>query len=498
MTVRRSGVLLPVTSLPHGSGVGDLGPSAYAFADFLLSAGQRLWQILPLNPTDPSYGNSPYHSISSFAFNPPLISPELLVQDGLLNAEELPGASLFPEGRVAYRRAAVIKEKLFRSACERFLGGFDREGYDAFCREHAYWLDDFALFLALKSRFQGRPWNTWPDPLRDREPEALAAAWREHEEAIERTRVVQYLFFRQWQQLRSYCNERGIEMVGDVPIYVVLDSVDVWVSPELFKLDEEKRPIFVAGVPPDYFSETGQRWGNPVYRWDRLADQGYAWWISRIRHNLALYDRIRIDHFRGFVGYWEIPAEEPTAINGRWVEAPARDFFDCLLREFPDASIIAEDLGVITPDVHEVMEHFGLPGMKVLVFAFGPDLPTNPYAPHNHEWNCVVYTGTHDNNTARGWFEEEASPEDRARLCAYTGREVSSDNVAWVLIRLALGSVANTSILSMVDVLGLGGEHRMNRPAKSRGNWRWRMGKGQITDALAGRLREMTELFGRC
>ena len=498
MTVRRSGILLPVTSLPRGWGVGDLGPAAYAFADFLRSAGQRLWQILPLNPTDPSYGSSPYHSISSFAFNPLLISPELLVRDGLLGAEELPGPSLFPEGRVAYRRAAAIKEELFQSAYERFQQGFEREGYDAFCREHAHWLDDFALFLALKSRFQGRPWYTWPGALRDRDPEALAEARSEHREAVERTRFVQYLFYRQWQGLRSYCNERGIGLVGDVPIYVVLDSVDVWVSPGLFKLDEEKRPTFVAGVPPDYFSETGQRWGNPVYRWDRLAEQGYAWWISRIRHNLALYDQVRIDHFRGFVGYWEIPAEEPTAVNGRWVQAPAEDFFRCLLREFPNAPIIAEDLGVITPDVHEVMDRFGFPGMKVLVFAFGPDLPTNPYAPHNHEQNCVVYTGTHDNNTARGWFEEEAFPEDRARLQAYTGREVTPDTVAWDLIRMAVGSVADTSMLSMVDVLGLGGEHRINRPARSRGNWRWRLGSEQVTEALAVRLREITELFGRC
>jgi len=498
MSARRSGVLLPVTSLPQGWGVGDLGPSAYAFADFLKNSGQGLWQILPLNPTDPSYGNSPYHSISSFAFNPLLISPEGLVQDGLLEAGELPGSSILPEGRVAYRRAGAIKEALFRSAYKRFQDGTGREGYETFCREHAHWLDDFALFIALKSRFQGKPWNTWPVALRDRDPEALEEARREHEEAVERTRFVQYLFFRQWQRLRSYCNERGIGIMGDVPIYVVLDSVDVWVSPGLFKLDTDKRATFVAGVPPDYFSETGQRWGNPVYRWDRLAEQGYTWWVSRIRHNLALYDQIRIDHFRGFVGYWEIPAEEPTAINGRWVEAPAREFFHCLLREFPDAPIIAEDLGVITPDVREVMEQFGFPGMKVLVFAFGPDLPNNPYAPHNHERNCVVYTGTHDNNTARGWFEEETTPEERARLQAYAGREVTLDTVAWDLIRMALGSVANTSILSMVDVLGLDGEHRMNRPASSQGNWRWRMRPEQLTEALAARLREITELYGRC
>jgi 4-alpha-glucanotransferase len=498
MSVRRSGALLPVTSLPRGWGVGDLGPSAHAFVDFLQSAGQSLWQILPLNPTDPSYGNSPYHCMSSFALNPLLISPEGLVQDGLLDTGDLPDPSLFQEGRVAYRRSAEIKEALFRSAYERFRGGIGREGYETFCLEHAHWLDDFALFSALKKRFQGRPWNTWPEALRDRDPEALAQARKEHEEAVERMRFVQYLFYRQWQRLRSYCNERGIGVMGDVPIYVVLDSVDVWVSPWLFKLDAEKRPTFVAGVPPDYFSETGQRWGNPVYQWDRLAEQGYGWWISRIRHNLALYDQIRIDHFRGFVGYWEIPAEEPTAVNGRWVEAPAEEFFHCLLREFPDAPIIAEDLGVITPDVHEVMERFGFPGMKVLVFAFGADLPTNPYAPHNHDRNSVVYTGTHDNNTARGWFEEETTPEDRVRLQAYAGREVTRDTVAWDLIRMALGSVADTSILSMVDVLGLDGEHRMNRPASSRGNWRWRMRPEQITGELASRLREMTELYGRC
>ena len=497
MPERRSGILLHITSLPEGCGVGDLGPGAYAFADFLKRSGQRLWQILPLNPTDPAYGHSPYHSPSSFGFNPLLISPDALMIDGLLEEDELPGRDAFSEHRADYGKAAEVKERLFRVAHERFIARGGAEEFAAFCSRNAHWLEDFALFTVLKSRFEGRPWTVWPAELRDRAPEALDEVRRSFHADLDHVRFLQYLFHRQWTALRAYCRERDIALIGDMPIYVVLDSVDVWVSREIFNLDDEGKAMTVAGVPPDYFSETGQLWGNPVYRWDVLKDRRYDWWLRRIRHNLALFDWVRVDHFRGFVGYWEIPAHEKTAVNGRWVEAPACDFFECVLREIPDAAILAEDLGVITPDVHEVMDRFAFPGMKVLLFAFGPDVSSNPYAPHNLERHCVIYTGTHDNNTARGWFEEETLLEDRDRLSAYVGREVTADTVAWDLIRLAMGSVADTAVLSMADVLGLGGEHRMNRPASTEGNWVWRMSPGELAGARGRDLLDMSLLYGR-
>ncbi len=497
MSERRSGILLHISSLPSGFGVGDLGPEAYAFADFLERAGQGLWQILPLNPTEPAYGNSPYHSISSFAFNPVLASPEALVRDGLIDAGDLPSREAFSQGRALYGAAAEVRERLFSIAHERFRSRGGDEDYEAFCTEHAHWLEAFALFTALRARFRGSPWPSWPPGLRDREPAALDSAREDLAYELDRVRFVQYLLHRQWQALRSHCRDRGVALIGDMPIYVVLDSADVWVAPHCFKLDEKKQPTAVAGVPPDYFSETGQLWGNPVYRWDVLKEQGYDWWIRRIRHNLTLYDRIRVDHFRGFVGYWEVPAGEKTAINGRWVDAPAVDFFESVLRAVPGASIIAEDLGVITPDVREIMDRFRFPGMKVLVFAFGPELPSNPYAPHNHERHCVVYTGTHDNNTARGWFEEETTAGDRTRLASYVGHSVSAETVHRDFVRLALASVGETAVLSMPDVLGLGAAHRMNTPATRNGNWTWRMTPGAADEVLARRLREMSELYGR-
>ncbi len=486
-----------ISSLPAAYGVGDLGPAARAFAGFLERAGQTLWQILPLNPTDPAYGNSPYHSVSSFAFNPVLVSPEAMHEDGLIDGGDLPSKEALVQAKADYVQAAGIRRRLFSLAHRRFRQRGGSEDYEAFCRLHAHWVDDFALFVALKGRYQGRPWTAWPEKLRDRDPSALEEARSILAEELDRARFVQYLFDRQWRALRSHCGERGLAMVGDMPIYVVLDSVDVWVSPHLFKLDERKQPAAVAGVPPDYFSETGQLWGNPVYRWDRLEEDGYDWWIRRIRHNLTLYDWIRVDHFRGFVGFWEIPAGEKTAINGRWVQAPAGDFFEKVLQEIPGASILAEDLGVITDDVREVMDRFAFQGMKVLIFAFGPDLPTNPYAPHNHVKHCWVYTGTHDNNTVRGWFEKEATDADRARLRAYVGHPVEAGSVHRDMMRLALASVSDKAILSMPDVLGLDGAHRMNRPATRNGNWEWRMAPDAAGDDLARRLRAMTETYGR-
>ena len=494
---RGSGILCHLTSLPSRFGIGDMGPWAYRFADFLAETKQRYWQCLPLNPTDLEYFNSPYHSNSAFACNPLLLSPESLFQHGFLgqqNPEPLPQLN---ETLVDYPSVVLFKNGLFEKAYRQFKKYPRPDDFTLFREEQNWWLDDFALFMALKSHYGGKPWSSWPQELRDRDRQALQSAKAELQEEHEKQEFLQYLFFKQWFALKAYCNQRGIQIIGDMPIYVVHDSAEVWVHPKLFHLDHEKMPSVVAGVPPDYFSETGQLWGNPVYRWDALMQTGYDWWIRRVGHNLSLFDLVRVDHFRGFVAFWEIPAREKTAIHGRWVTAPGRDFFQFLSKEFPRLPIIAEDLGIITQDVWEVMNHFDFPGMKVLLFAFGEGLPTNPYAPHNHVKNCVVYSGTHDNNTVRGWFENEASREDKRRLSQYLGREVPAANVHLEVIRLAMMSVANTAIIPMQDILGLGGEARMNKPARKPGNWRWRLKQDQLTDSIKMQIREMTEIYGR-
>jgi 4-alpha-glucanotransferase len=498
MDKRGSGILLHVTSLPSSYGVGDLGPEAYRFTDFLAQAKQSYWQVLPLNPTNPAYGNSPYSSISAFAGNTLLISPDLLIEEGLLCREDLEPIPPFPEGRCDFSEVIPYKEKLLERAYQRFNQyGKRRESFEAFCSENSSWLEDFALFVVLKKHFGEKVWNQWPRELRDRDLNSLGAIKKESHNQIEKEKFWQYLFFKQWHSLRNACQEKGVHLFGDLAIYVSLDSADVWANPGLFKLDAEKRPAFVSGVPPDYFSETGQLWGNPVYRWNVLKKSNFQWWIERIAHNLKLFDVVRIDHFLGLVAYWEIPAGEKTAINGRWVKAPAKDFLNTLNKNFPYLPIVAEDLGVITPDVREVMNHFGLPGMKILQFAFGEDNPMHPFLPHNYEKNFLVYTGTHDNNTVRGWFEEEASTEDKRRLFRYLGREVPVEEIHWELIRLAMMSVAQSVILPMQDVLGLGREARMNRPSIAHGNWEWRLRPVQITASVSERLLEITEIFGR-
>jgi 4-alpha-glucanotransferase len=498
MDRRGSGILLHLTSLPSAFGVGDLGPWAYRFADFLAEAGQGYWQCLPLNPTDTESGSSPYHSTSAFAGNPLLISPDLLVQEGLLSREDLEGTPEFPPERVDYLVATGWKERIFSRAFERFKAGGAPRDYQDFCDRNRSWLDPFALFTALKAHHQGKAWYEWPEARRGAALTAPAEASGFVSIGVEKVKFLQYIFSKQWSNLKAYCEDRSIRIIGDMPIYVIHDSTDVCMHPEIFNLDADTRkPLTVAGVPPDYFSETGQLWGNPVYRWDVLKKQGYGWWIKRIEHNLKLFDMVRIDHFRGFVGYWEVPASEKNAVNGRWVEAPAMDFFSVLVEKFPDLPVIAEDLGTITPDVWEVMDHFGFPGMKVLLFAFGPDLPRNLYAPHNHVERAVVYTGTHDNNTTRGWFEREAPREDKRRLSLYLGREVTADHVHWEMIRLAMMSVARISILPLQDVLGLGEEARMNLPATNHRNWTWRLEARLLTPSVSRRLRELTEIYGR-
>ncbi|MFH0811728.1 MAG: 4-alpha-glucanotransferase [Pseudomonadota bacterium] len=496
MKRRGSGILLHITSLPSPFGIGDLGSGAYRFIDFLAEAKQSYWQVLPLNPTDPIHYNSPYHSTSAFAFNPLLISPELMIAEGFLKRENIESFPEFPQDRVDHLSVKEYKENLFNQAFTHFKRKRD-QGYLEFCSQNAHWLEDFALFVALKANFQGKAWSEWPPGLRDRNREALESAKSEHQDKIEKIKFLQYIFNKQWASLKNYCTEKSIQIIGDLPIYVDYDSADVWAHPELFKLDDNQKPYVVAGVPPDYFSATGQLWGNPIYRWDILKERDYDWWVKRIAHSLKLYDFLRIDHFRGFVAYWEVPAREKTAINGKWIEAPAIDFFTRLTKKFPYLPIIAEDLGVITPDVREVMNHFELPGMKLLLFAFGPDLPTNPYIPHNLGKNCIAYTGTHDNNTIRGWFEKEVTPEDKKRLFKYLSREVPAEEIHWELIRLVMMSVANTVIFPLQDILGLGEEARMNLPATREGNWKWRLLPNQITPDITKRLLEMTEIYGR-
>jgi 4-alpha-glucanotransferase len=493
---RASGILLHITSLPSLFGIGDMGPEAFRFSDFLAESKQGFWQILPLNPIDPAYGNSPYHTIAAFAGNPLLISPEVMVQDGLLVKKDVE-AREYPKGRVDYDTVIAYKTSLFRLAYERLAQVTDHEAYQRFCSENASWLDDFSLFAALKAHFKGRAWNEWPVEARDREAGALQSLKKDLHDGIERARFLQYLFFRQWFVLKQYCNEKGIQIIGDMPIYVDYDSVDVWTQPEIFKLDENKRLVAMAGVPPDYFSATGQLWGNPVYQWDKLKERRYGWWVRRMGHMLRLFDVVRIDHFRGLVAYWEVPAGEQTAVNGKWVKAPAADFFNTLFRRFPSLPVIAEDLGVITPDVKEVMRRFELAGMKVLLFAFGEDNPLHPYLPHTYEKNTVVYTGTHDNNTIRGWVEKEAKAEDKERLFRYLGREISAHDLPWELIRLAMMSVADLAIIPVQDILGLGAEARMNQPGTGAGNWEWQLLPGQLTPTLAEQLRTMTQIYGR-
>jgi 4-alpha-glucanotransferase len=496
MSVRSSGILLHPTSLPSACGIGDLGPSAYRFADFLVMTGQRLWQMLPLNPTESVYGHSPYHSPSAFAGNPLLISPESLVRQGLLRQSESDTVRRWSEQKVAFSRVVRFKQRLLERVCERFGTEGDTADYERFCHK-ADWLDDFALYMALRSHYHSRIWPEWPRSLRERRPKALQAARQTFKDPIRNQKILQYLFFQQWFTLKRYCNRRQIRLIGDMPIYVPLDSADVWAHPQCFKLTRSGRPTAVSGVPPDYFSATGQLWGHPVYDWKRLQEKKYGWWVDRMQHHLKLYDLTRIDHFRGLVAYWEVPARAKTAVNGRWVPVPAEEFLDRLVKRFGRLPVIAEDLGTITADVREVINHYGFPGMRVLLFAFGGDFPNGSFLPHRHVPNCVVYTGTHDNNTIRGWFEKEADPKTKTNLFRYLGREVPVEELHWELIRMAMMSTAETVIVPLQDVLGLGSKARMNRPASRRGNWLWRFGWDMLGSETTDRLRDITETYGR-
>ena len=497
MNQRKSGILLHITSLPSSYGIGDLGPSAYRFVDFLGKAGQSYWQILPLNPTGTVYGNAPYSSYSAFAGNPLLISPEFLVEWSILSAADLEPIPHFHDNKVDFKTAIKYKGKILTTAYQNVRTKLaDDADFQRFCRDHAHWLDDYSLFVALREHFKEIQWKDWPEKLRDRDPHALKEANEQFADRVYMAKFFQFLFFQQWFSLKAYCTNKNIRLIGDIPIYVSADSADLWSHSDLFKLDAEKNPIYVAGAPPDYFSETGQRWGNPVYKWEEMQSTQFEWWLKRLSHNFEMFHTVRLDHFRGFVAYWEIPAEEETAVKGKWIPAPAMEFFGTVRKQFPDFPIIAEDLGMITPDVAEVIEHFQFPGMKILLFAFGGDLPKNPYAPHNYTRNCVVYTGTHDNNTIHGWLNKEASNEDKQRLFEYLGNEDHS-TVHWDLVRLAMTSVADLVIVPMQDLLGLGQEARMNLPSRAKGNWEWRILPEQMSQELAEMLAKLTWISGR-
>ncbi len=497
MKRRGSGLLLHVTSLPSVHGIGDLGPAAYAFVEFLVKTRQSYWQILPLNPTAPMYQHSPYSGLSAFAGNPLLVSPELLVQENYLEGEDIASPPQFPNERVDFPTVTAHKKHLLHVALNRFKKRTDKGDYERFCAENSDWLDDFSLFAALRDHFREPSWDRWPRALRDRKPEAMTEMGKVLQERIEGEKFFQFLFFKQWDALKRFCHSSGIQMIGDIPIYVAHGSADVWVNPECFKLNQRKRPSMVSGAPPDLFFKTGQVWGTPVYRWEAMRKTGYAWWCRRLEHNLRLHDFVRLDHFRGLVAYWEVPAGRKTGAAGHWVEAPATDFFNVLFRMFSCLPMIAEDLGTITADVREVMSRFGIPGMRPLIEAFSGNPAGSIAAPHHVERHSVAYTGTHDFNTVRGWFENEATPKNKEDLFRYLGRPVSAQEVHWEFIRLAMMSAADTVIIPLQDVLGLDGRARMNRPATLSGNWEWRYSAEGLTPSIAGKLRDMTELYGR-
>jgi len=495
---RAGGILLHPTVFPGRYGIGDLGDAAYRFVDFLVDSKQSLWQILPLGPT--GYGDSPYQCFSAYAGNPLLISPDRLLRNGYLPAQAVRDVPSFPTHKVDFGPVIEYKHRLLATAYTHFQAHgaqAQQTAFDEFCAAQAQWLDDFALFMALKTHHmhhRGGIWNTWPREIAFRETAALEHWSQKLAKQVSLHKFQQFLFFQQWLDLKVYANQQGIQIVGDVPIFIAFDSADVWANREMFFLDENGDPTHVAGVPPDYFSKTGQRWGNPLYRWQRMGKDGYSWWVDRLRMAFTQVDIVRIDHFRGFEAYWEIPAKEPTAEVGQWVKGPGGSFFQAMQKHLGDLPIIAEDLGVITPPVRQLRDQFGFPGMKILQFAFGGE-QNSDFLPHNFETpNCVVYTGTHDNETTRGWYEN-ADPQEQDHVRRYMARD--GRDIAWDLIRMAHASVADTAVVPLQDLMNLGNEARMNFPSTASGNWQWRYTADMLTDGIARGLAELTELFGR-
>lgn len=491
---RSSGILLHPTSLPGFYGIGDIGPTAHRWIDFLSGTRCGLWQVLPIGPT--GYADSPYQCFSSFAGNPFLLSPEVLLKDDLLHPDDLYDHPCFPDDHVDYGEVIPWKLGLLDRSFIRYQHTHSprlKAEMDEFRSKQSVWLEDFALFMALKEAHGGEPWHTWEKPLRSREPDALSGARKQYDVAIQRQIYRQFIFFRQWSKLRSYAHQNHIQIIGDIPIFVAHDSADVWSNPHLFQLDESGKPTVVAGVPPDYFAPTGQLWGNPLYRWEVHIKNGYAWWLERIKATLDLVDIIRIDHFRGFAGYWEVPGTAKTAEIGCWVPGPGKDFFRSILQSLGDLPIIAEDLGVITPDVEDMRDSFDLPGMKILQFGFD-STPEDPFLPHNYPVNCVVYTGTHDNDTVRGWYNR-VPEKDKAFYRSYLDRDGS--NVNWDLIRAVWSSVAVFGLAPMQDFLDLGNEARMNYPGNPSGNWTWRMPQDSQSPELQAKIKELNYLYSR-
>ncbi|MEL6150418.1 MAG: 4-alpha-glucanotransferase [Chloroflexota bacterium] len=499
---RSSGVLLHPTSLPGRFGVGDLGEYAYRFVDFLQASEQSLWQVLPLGPT--SFGDSPYQSPSTFAGNPNLISMDVLVGDGYLTNDDFDDLPDFPAYRVDYGPVIEYHNKKLKLAFSRFddvASDEDKKAFADYCEANKLWLDDYALFMAVKDAHQGRPWTMWDDDdLIRYQPAALEKTRTTHADAIKYYQFTQWVFKKQWTALKEYAAERKIRIMGDIPIFVAHDSSDVWGNQHLYFLNEDGTPKVIAGVPPDYFSETGQRWGNPLYRWDVMKENDYAWWKRRFKTVFELVDLVRVDHFRGFEAYWEIPAEEETAINGTWVKGPGMDFIKSMKEALGELPIVAEDLGVITPEVEALRDEFDLPGMQVLQFAFDGACGSNTFLPHHYPVNTIVYTGTHDNNTTFGWWHsDEAHDGIQDCVATYTGilRERLDTNIHREMMRLASSSVAHTCVFPMQDVLGFGADTRMNTPGKSENNWAWRFGEEELQNAAKEDMAALTRLYTR-
>jgi 4-alpha-glucanotransferase len=503
---RCSGILLHATSLPSSFGIGDFGPEAYCFADQLAAARQTLWQVLPLGPAGD--GDSPYQSYSAFAGDPLFISPELLVREGVLSADDLKIAPQFPPRTVDYESVRLWKLPLLTQAYRTFRDSAaeaSRHAFDEFCADHAAWLEDYALFVALRNRFgPQKSWTCWEKNVVVRNPGTLASYREELADEVNCQKYWQFLFYRQWDDLRQYCRARGVRIVGDIPIYVALNSADVWAHPEQFLLDENRQAKAVSGVPPDYFSETGQLWGNPIYNWREMERSGFHWWIERFRGTFRLFDIVRVDHFRGFQAYWEIPAGEKTAVNGKWVNAPGEKLFHAVSFELGALDIIAENLGVITPEVEALRKKFHLPGMAILQFAFGIEGNAASYRPHNLERDLIAYTGTHDNDTIMGWWNscggdstrsEEDVRQEKEFTLNYLGP--GDEPMNWRCIRAIAGSVARVAVAPMQDVLGLGNEARMNRPGTATGNWRWRLLPGEFAPELQERLHNLAAIYDR-
>ncbi|MEO6051584.1 MAG: 4-alpha-glucanotransferase [Pyrinomonadaceae bacterium] len=502
---RASGILLHPTSLPGDLGIGDLGDEAFRLVDFLNATGQAYWQILPLGPT--GYGDSPYQCFSAFAGNPLMISPEKLIEDGLIAEADLEDKPEFTAHKVDFGGVYEWKNRLLPKAYEGFhhITSVDLRGkFEAFCQENEMWLDDYALYRAIKATQDQKAWYEWPKELKLRDKSALLAVFETLFDDIQAQKFYQFLFFRQWFAVKEYANQTGIKIVGDIPIFVALDSADVWCNQSEFKLNSDGSAKFVAGVPPDYFSKTGQLWGNPIYDWDVMKLTDFRWWIARVHSTLQTVDVIRVDHFRGFAASWEVPGNDKTAENGRWVEVPGKELFVALTAALGDLPVFAEDLGVITPDVEELRDGFGFPGMRILQFAFGGDAK-NHDLPHNYVKNCVAYTGTHDNDTTVGWFKSQAgagSTRDASEITRERDQclnylDSDGENIHWDFIRAVWASVADTSITPLADLLGIGTEGRMNLPASGSGNWHWRMTKDSITKEITLRLKELTEIYGR-